>query len=908
MILAILILLGGMSFLVSDSYTGFSVLDSLQSDFVNKSYSADSVTLFKPSITDLGGVALSGSAYGSGHVRVFLLDSGQAYLLHEVILDDEAVDFSQACIETCGLSLSSSRYLIRYEVPIGVSYHVDEILYSEGSVENLDTETIDYEGSLETYDPYEGEEVSFDFGIQALSVSFVAPTPADAATVTEGNVDVNVSITDGASLLDLTYDWNGTNTSIYNDSLVFFGEFGSFLGSTEASSTGASGTVTGASHVSNGKYGYAYDFDGSDYITYSDSADYTYGTEFTISAWIDNHARSDYNTIAGTYNGNGFIFALHPTNNHLNLHEGSWNDNSCSPIADNTGWKHVALVRSGTSLTYYVDGEIDCTDSGISGSRDGGDLTIGEDASYEFDGLIDDVRIWDESLTQQEINQIYMADLSKTSSSTWVLSVNQTENTTDNLTDGAYTYQVFADAATTGERTVTVGEVPDVIDPNITFVSPTPASGSETFDTFVEINATIEEAALKKVDFDWNYSNVTIYDHENLMLFLPFDENTNLTDISVTDMQFTANSDPEHQSSGKHDWSYYFDDSNDYISSSWTPFDQDNFTMMGWFNFSSSGSGVYRGIVSTSGTAIDFFWKIPNTGVMQWDCAGPDTSSTGTITHDEWIHLAMSRDGDTTKFYFDGVLDSTTSLSCSMPSIGTTLYVGADGGDELRGNMDEFMIWNKTLTDQEIYEIYSSNLKKVDEDTWHFYTNKTDSSNGLLSLGTYDYQVHAEDNSSNFGSSDLRNITILSTPPNVTFVPPTLDDLENTSETTVVINATIEEDSLAELVYEWNQTNYTFLDQDKLLLYLPFDNYTNLTDLSKSDSQLTANSDPEHIVNGKYDYAYEFDDSSDYFSTSWEPFDQDNFTMMGWFNFSSSGSSSYRGISSTVGGGIDFFW
>jgi len=166
------------------------------------------------------------------------------------------------------------------------------------------------------------------------------------------------------------------------------------------------GTNNGATDAV-GVYNGSMEFAGAQDITVSDDASLTYGTQYTAMAWINNDARSDHNTILGTYNGNGLIWALHSTNNHLFIHDGSWNDNSCGEIADDGTWKHVVLVRNGTALTYYVNGEVDCTDTGTASSRNGGDLTIGNDAGYEFDGRIDDVMIFDDSLNIHEIREIY---------------------------------------------------------------------------------------------------------------------------------------------------------------------------------------------------------------------------------------------------------------------------------------------------------------------------------------------------------------------------------------------------------------------------------------------------------------------------------------------------------------------
>ena len=125
-----------------------------------------------------------------------------------------------------------------------------------------------------------------------------------------------------------------------------------------------------------------------------------------------------------------------------------------------------------------------------------------------FNGTIDEVRIWNRSLSADEIYQQYVSNLKKIDSDSWELYVNQSLNASDGLTDGDYTYQAFASdilsgGSNTEKRTVTIDATP----PTINFVSPTTAAGGHP-QTYITANVTATDANLNTIDIKlYNLSN-----------------------------------------------------------------------------------------------------------------------------------------------------------------------------------------------------------------------------------------------------------------------------------------------------------------------------------------------------------------------------------------------------------------
>jgi hypothetical protein len=125
------------------------------------------------------------------------------------------------------------------------------------------------------------------------------------------------------------------------------------------------------------------------------------------------------------------------------------------------------------------------------------------------------------------------------------------------------------------------------------------------------------------------------------------------------------------------DWSNYFNGSSDYFSltdNGAFNFGTGDATVEYWFN-SPGTSNNYPGIISSvdynaSGSASIRF---DNTGYkgkafMYVNGGGdPVISSTTTISYNTWNHIAIVRQGTSLKLYLNGTLDTTVTISVSLP-------------------------------------------------------------------------------------------------------------------------------------------------------------------------------------------------------------------------------------------------
>ena len=87
----------------------------------------------------------------------------------------------------------------------------------------------------------------------------------------------------------------------------------------------------------------------------------------------------------------------------------------------------------------------------------------------------------------------------------------------------------------------------------------------------------------------------------------------------------------------------------------------------------------------------------------------PHASSVGLISNNIYTHVAVTFSQDSATFYIDGQFSGTTIGNYSIPNDLTVTYTrlgyyNVQGTYFMDGNIDEFSVWNRMLTQQEIQQ------------------------------------------------------------------------------------------------------------------------------------------------------------------------------------------------------------
>lgn len=319
-------------------------------------------------------------------------------------------------------------------------------------------------------------------GVGPPLVSFVEPAPLDNMGLEGDSIEINVSIIE-PNLNELKFNWNETNYISYDNSLLLMFNLDnrSELGENDThvkdlSRYGNNGSVYRAVWNSSGRYGGAYEFSDNEelsdhsyirvehsdpYVPYS--LDIVNGKEVSYFAWVkSNKELNDLGSVWDSY------VLFKPRNSFLLgwagwSHDGwecnIWNQSDVNQrvavwktrelIKDE--WIQAGCVFNGTFLGLYINGNLEAFDNNISGyviqnysGAEYYDLFIGAKNQFAsggmtWNGSIDEVRIWNKSLTDEEIRWNYYSNLQKYDNEKWNLYINKS-----NLANGSYSYQAIA--------------------------------------------------------------------------------------------------------------------------------------------------------------------------------------------------------------------------------------------------------------------------------------------------------------------------------------------------------------------------------------------------------------------------------------------------------------------------------
>ena len=221
-----------------------------------------------------------------------------------------------------------------------------------------------------------------------------------------------------------------------------------------------------------------------------------------------------------------------------------------------------------------------------------------------------------------------------------------------------------------------------------------------------------------------------------------------------------------YSQTGKLNTAIGFDGVDDYVSVSNT--DSLNFaqgTWCVWIYWNTSGS--YKYVFDHGYTGRFLLYSSSSAGRMQaWVTTTSGTNRpqlTAPISTGLWYHLAVTYNGTAATIYLNGAKrNADSTYSGDLRTTASNLYIGQYGGGgsyRWDGKMDEISIYNRSLSDQEILDIYKRGALRLKYQVRSGNTNPP-TGNFIGPDGTTtDYYEWGTTNSTSVPSFDLTNVS-----------------------------------------------------------------------------------------------------------------------------------------------------
>jgi Tol biopolymer transport system component len=182
-------------------------------------------------------------------------------------------------------------------------------------------------------------------------------------------------------------------------------------------SAGHDGRIHGAKWTKQGKYGAALEFDGeSDHVTIPDSSALDFTEGFTLEAWVDPSEAHEWSSLIAKEDSTEalpFSYLLYGQGGgeapvlYTAEDESEYTHNEGETPLPLNAWSHLAVTFDGEHSRIYIDGKLDSVGPALPVKATKGPLQIGGNEVFgeHFAGRIDEVRLYDEALGPEDIEE-----------------------------------------------------------------------------------------------------------------------------------------------------------------------------------------------------------------------------------------------------------------------------------------------------------------------------------------------------------------------------------------------------------------------------------------------------------------------------------------------------------------------
>ena len=180
---------------------------------------------------------------------------------------------------------------------------------------------------------------------------------------------------------------------------------------------GNNGTLYGTAHwrtSPNCVYDGCFEFNGVSNDCFLLSGDVVLGGSFTVSFWAYRDTNNTYDMVLGNINDSQKIgFSVNSDKLFMRVLQGGTLDNTSSDDTKTNQWIFVVITRNSSNIVYsYINAGV--AKVSFSGAAQSGNYTInriGKDTLNYFDGKVDEIRIFSETIPISQIRQNYYSGL-----------------------------------------------------------------------------------------------------------------------------------------------------------------------------------------------------------------------------------------------------------------------------------------------------------------------------------------------------------------------------------------------------------------------------------------------------------------------------------------------------------------
>ncbi|MBK8563116.1 MAG: BspA family leucine-rich repeat surface protein [Saprospiraceae bacterium] len=504
--------------------------------------------------------------------------------------------------------------------------------------------------------------------------------------------------------------------------------------------------------------GVAIDLDGTnDYIEVADNTVGNFGTgDFTVECWVK--TTDSYGGIIMKHqSGDGDYLDVFIGSNKVRYQDGQLNLDG-NIVVNNDQWHHIAVTRSGTAVTIYVDGTLDISGTSSQNINNNGLLHFGNrdnrDGNADYDGQLDEVRIWNIARTQQQIqdfilcpigcappsmllylpfedgtpggsSQTTTADYSVYAETVNLLNFNYNA-TSSNFVNGQATPEITGAPIACPNSTGVVYSLNFIGTPTVTWTVPsgwtiTAGQGTES----ITVTAGATGGTITAVA-DLGDCEATV--NKAVSTTPPLSNNEFLDGVSLD-----------------------FDGTNDYLEvadNTVGNFGTGNFTVEFWLKTTDSYGGL-AGKLDGCGTNWEMLLRF---GTGKIDFAPPsDPPIQGNIAVNDgtWHHVAVVRSGTTLSIYIDGVLDISGTTDDNLTNnalmrFGTRFNCDGSSSRYFDGEMDEIRIWSTARTLQQLRDFMFCPIDCAPASMLLYLPFEDGTPGGSSQATTADYSVYSE--------------------------------------------------------------------------------------------------------------------------------------------------------------------